>query len=345
MKKNTHVRFFVIIIFFFSLFISSKSYFKKNSQISEKPKFFSAEKKNDLNKNYENNIVYGGDKNISEIFPEIKNNNLNKQKETFYRNIITGVNSSDLVDLPIEARGVYIFDLKNSREIYGKNAQTKFPLASIAKLMTAVIASENLKKDEIIEISKNAVNEYGESNLSVNEQWRLDDLLNIMLISSSNDAAAAISEKFKQIYGRDIVDSMNKKAKKIGMDKTVFYNSTGLDINKSAGAYGTPKDISILMNYIFKNHPRLFLKTKEKFIKVSETRGNSKNFINTNIVVQDLKNLIGGKTGFTELSGGNFTFIFDAGKENYYTVVLLKSSFSGRFQDAVVAQRKLFVNY
>lgn len=360
-EKNTHIKIFVIIIFFLSLFVSSKSHFKGEKEIknrkNEKAEIISS--RGDLKKdeNLNKDIVYGaGDaiiEDTKQIFPKIKDNNrvnagepkkIIKKETAVQKDIITGASSSYFINLPVDARGVYIFDLKNKKEIFGKNAEIKFPLASLAKLMTAVAALENLDEEEIVEISKDAINEYGESNLSLYEKWKLYDLIDIMLVNSSNDAAYAISEKFKQIRGKGITGIMNEKAKELGMNKTVFYNSTGLDLGKYAGAYGTPKDIGILMNYIFINHPRLFLKTKEKSIFVTAISGEYKNFVNTNIYVDKLENLIGGKTGFTGLSGGNFSFIFSKGENSYYSVVMLNSSFTGRFNDALITQDRILKN-
>ncbi|MEK9209363.1 MAG: serine hydrolase, partial [Patescibacteria group bacterium] len=108
-------------------------------------------------------------------------------------------------DINLEAKSVYVFDVKENREIFSLNAEEKLPLASLTKLMTAIVAEENIPSYVLIPISKNAIAREGDSGLTVEERWPVFDLIDVMLISSSNDAAYALAESFEGGFGGFVV--------------------------------------------------------------------------------------------------------------------------------------------
>lgn len=254
--------------------------------------------------------------------------------------VLSGGGVSKFSKIPFEAKFVYVFDIARGKEVFGKNADLKSPLASVAKLMTAVIALQNTADDSIITVSENAIRQEGDSGFIVGEKWYLYDLIDVMLVSSSNDAAYAVFETVEKNLNdnaikENFVGLMNAKAKDLKMFKTVFYNATGLDINETkAGAYGSPKDIAVLMEYILEKYPRIFLKTKEKIITAGSLNGSSRDFYNTNTLLGKISGIEGGKTGFTNLSGGNLVFVFEKTPQEKFIIVILGSAYDGRFYDA-----------
>ena len=260
------------------------------------------------------------------------------------KGIKTFVSTADYFsNLALEAKAVYIFNLKNRKEIFARNAEAQMPLASLAKLMAAAVAIENLEPDGRIIISKEAVNQEGDNGFEIGENWRLDDLIDIMLVSSSNDAALAISEEFSNIpcpISRDVAcpgkmaELMNRKAKELKLAQTFFLNSTGLDLNKEiAGGYGSAKDIAMLIKYILENEPEILFKTGKETLTVVSLDGKTRAFKNTNQSVNKIPGFIAGKTGYTDLAGGNLAVVFDAGFNHPIVAVILGSSFDGRFED------------
>lgn len=253
----------------------------------------------------------------------------------------------DLVDLKqkissaeLKAKAIYVYDLKIGNEIFGKNTEIALPLASLAKLMTAVIAKEVLSDEDIALISEKALAQDGESEFYLNEPWRVKDLIDIMLVSSSNDAAEALSEAIDEKIlnagiQKNTLELMNEKAMKLNMKNTVYFNSTGLDIDENAGAFGSAKDQFLLLNYILKNEPEILQKTGEDSFTAYSADGNRRVFHNTNLSLNQFNQIIYGKTGFTDIAGGNLAIIFDLGFNHPIALIILGSSFDDRFKDGL----------
>lgn len=263
----------------------------------------------------------------------------NEQKTTITGNIIaateqreepkeTPVSNEPLV---LEARSACVFDVLTQKSLFELNASAQLPLASLTKLMTTVVAKENLLPTTLVEITAKAISEEGDTSLITGEVWQLNDLLDLILISSSNDAASALAETLKkgtETDNSEFIDLMNGKAKELGLNQTYFLNATGLDISKTmAGAYGSCTNISKLMNYILINHPELLEATAQQSLNI-----NNRIFKNTDQLLY-LPLFIGGKTGYSDLAGGNLTIITDRGLNHPIIMTVLGSSFEGRFKD------------
>jgi len=243
-------------------------------------------------------------------------------------------------NIEIEAGVAYIYDIYSGSVLYNKNAEMQFPLASVTKLMTALVAYEFLPPSTIIEIESKHLQPEGDVGLIVGEKWRLRDLTAFMLMSSSNDAAHAlsstISERLKKtetLYEETFVGFMNSKAKKLGLTQTYFLNETGLDIAGNAtGGYGSARDIAKLLSYMYANHPELVEITsyKNKILRSSEAMHSIKN---TNPHVGQIPGLIASKTGYTDMAGGNLAVLFDIGPARPVVAIVLGSSQDGRFDD------------
>jgi D-alanyl-D-alanine carboxypeptidase len=243
--------------------------------------------------------------------------------------------SNSFDEKKIEARAIYVYDLVSQKPLFSLNAESQLPLASLAKLMTAVVAREILPADAIVAVSKEAVLQEGDVGLVVGERLIPKDLIDIMLVGSSNDAAYALAEAVEQIVGRATSDIMNQKADEIGLEQTYFLGPTGLDIsNNLSGAYGSARDVSLLMEYILYKYPSLLEATRHESIAVSSVDGSITHQIkNTNQSLPFISQLIASKTGFTDLAGGNVVIVFDAGLQHPVIVVVLGSSEEGRFKD------------
>lgn len=213
-------------------------------------------------------------------------------------------------NIRLEAKSAYVFDVIAEKPIFELNADSQLALASLTKLMTAAVAKENIPEWILININ--------------GEKWKISDLLDAMLISSSNDAAAAIA-----LSRNDFISLMNRKSDELKLNQTYFLNSTGLDSsNHIAGAYGSARDVANLLNYLIKNHPSLLETTQYNEVQI-----NSRSFKNTNKLIDEMPGIIAGKTGFSDLAGGNLAVVFDIGLEHPIIIVALGSSEEGRFKD------------
>ncbi|MFW6283051.1 MAG: D-alanyl-D-alanine carboxypeptidase family protein [Minisyncoccales bacterium] len=223
--------------------------------------------------------------------------------------------------LKIEAKSALSVRKKgdNKKILYKKFPSKKLPIASLTKLMTALIVLENYDLDQKIEISKEAINQNGTSGkLELGEEKSVKNLLEIMLIRSSNDAAWALTE----LMGTEkFISEMNSKAKELKLNDTHFINPTGLEENSSSN-YSTAKDLSKLVNYLLENKKIILL------------IGSSPSSLNTNKLLLRFSNIIGSKTGYTTRAGGCLLVVLKDERGYYYINLILGSkNRNSRFEE------------
>ncbi len=260
-------------------------------------------------------------------------------------------------NLNLEAKSAFVWDLQEEKELYNLNGDAQLPLASVTKLMTALVSSETVPMGTILTINNEDIKVEGDSGLLIGEKWKLKDILNLTLMTSSNDGAHAIasvvgfvqSREENKTVGEMFVDAMNTKAVELGLNQTFFLNESGLDLNDGfSGAYGSSRDMTVLMSHIIENKPEILQATKYSNLNIE-----SSEFIhfveNTNKIVELIPGIIGSKTGFTDLAGGNLIIAFDIGINHPIIISVLGSGIDGRFDDVQklvwasiekVAQRK-----
>lgn len=277
-----------------------------------------------------------------------RNNDLQTQEKTPEREDIKEAdNTSFFEGVEITATAAYVWDVKNQRAFYNKNAGKQLPLASLTKLMTVLVAYEHLDPEDRIAITKQAVLEEGNSNLASGEVFTLRDLVNFTLITSSNDGAYALAATAGAALAADddpaaaFIGAMNAKAEEIGLSQSYFTNPTGLDINgATSGGYGSARDIAFLMEYLVSRHPDLLEGTKEAVSVIRSLEGTSFRAVNTNDVATRIPGLIGSKTGFTGLAGGNLVVAYDAGLNRPIVIAVLGSTRESRFNDMMTLIEK-----
>lgn len=242
----------------------------------------------------------------------------------------------------ITAQSAFVWDVQEQRVLFNKNGDEQLPLASITKLMTALVAYELLDTTETVNISVDAIRTQGDSGFTDGESFSVRDLSDLTLITSSNDGAVALSAAAGEALTTTsdpkklFVEAMNLRAEELGLSNTHFNNATGLDESPSeAGAYGTARDMAFLMEYIITHYPDVVALTKVDMTTVSNEAGEYHLAKNTNEVVESIEGLIASKTGFTELAGGNLIVAFDAGLNHPIIVSVLGSTREGRFSDVL----------
>ena len=260
--------------------------------------------------------------------------------------------SDPFADIELEAKSVYVLDATSGRAIFEKNATSTNGLASITKVMTAAVALSLVPDTTFISIEAPAVRQEGDSDLKVGEKWLLRDLVTLMLLESSNDAAYAISSSVgayaegldDAAAGREsFIVEMNARGSEWGLRDTIFRSESGLDLPASEtaefqgveqeGALSTARDTAHLLAYALKNFPTAFTSTKWSELRLENEDGEVRNAVNTNKETNRLPLLLASKTGYTDLSGGNLVIAFDAGFNRPIIVAVLGSSAEGRFAD------------
>ncbi|MBI4118415.1 MAG: D-alanyl-D-alanine carboxypeptidase [Parcubacteria group bacterium] len=255
----------------------------------------------------------------------------------------TDVLGSPYEGLQLSARSAMVWDIALEKPLFEKNPEAQLSLASLTKVMTALLAEEALQKDAEIVVGKDAVAEEGDSGLLVGERWRAKDLIGLTLVTSSNDGAAALgaAATFGALppgelegEGGSMRTLMNEKARALRMTQTFFINPSGLDVSAGlSGAYGSARDFALLLSYALREHPSIFEATpyaRRTFISLDNKVHNVEN---THKTIETLPAIIASKTGFTDLAGGNLAVVFEAGPTRPIAVVVLGGTEEGRFSD------------
>ncbi|TSC67778.1 MAG: D-alanyl-D-alanine carboxypeptidase [Parcubacteria group bacterium Gr01-1014_73] len=251
----------------------------------------------------------------------------------------------------LEAKAAIVFDALENKIIYSLNGEEQLPLASLTKIMTAVVAREILPDYTTVTIDHDSVKNEGDSGLRVGEKWRLRDLLDFTLLVSSNDGAASLAAVAGAVFAgagqntegvaneiitkeNQFVVRMNEKARSLGLVQTYFLNETGLDLQSQvSGGYGSALDVATLLVYAAEKYPDLFEATRQLTFPLSPMDGKKRKIKNTNEAVAKIPGLLASKTGYTDLAGGNLAVLFDAGLGHPLAIVVLGSSEQGRFSD------------
>lgn len=253
-------------------------------------------------------------------------------------------NKTVFITPAVEAASFVVFDVDTGTIIAEKDSHTRRPLASITKIMSAVVARDMLPKNSPITIKNEFLAEEGDNGLRDGETFTLSNLLDLSLIVSSNDGArsiASVAGAFKlgtndYTLGRsEFIKDMNKKAGELGLSSLSFTNETGLDnADGTTGGYGSAEDIAKLFKYTLKQYPDLLEATRNNTDTLKSIQYVHQ-AVNTNKSLTEIPNVIASKTGFTALAGGNLAVVFDAGFGKPIAIVVLGSTTNGRFSDVV----------
>jgi len=225
----------------------------------------------------------------------------------------------NITDPEIEAKAALVFSPDKNKILYQKNINQVLPIASLTKLMTALIVLENVDLEEIAIISKEAIATYGDiGGLMVKEEISVKNLLHALLMESSNDAATALAEAVQQKTNKDFIDLMNQKAEKLRLKNTNFVDSSGYD----SGNVSTVEDIAQLVEYSF-SQLIIWEIMRTPAIDLSSADGKiNHHWVNTDELLNRLPNIVGGKTGYTEEAQGCLVLVIENNNKYLITIVL-----------------------
>ncbi len=197
-----------------------------------------------------------------------------------------------------QAQAYIVTDFDSGEVITSKNLSQKLPMASLTKVMTAVVALDLAKMDDEFIVSQKASNEIPTKvMLKEGERYTLEHLLNASLISSANDATQVIKEGIDAKYGEKVfIEAMNQKAKFLGLINTHFTNPQGFD---NSNHYSTVEDLAILSHYAIQNYPEI------SSMVASDTKDLTKNGQDMRFYLQNWNGLMGVYPGVTGIKIGN----------------------------------------
>lgn len=220
---------------------------------------------------------------------------------------------------PISAAAAILIETSSGRVLYEHNANEQRPIASTTKIMTALVATELCRPEEILSVQADCIKIEGSSlYLEENEQLTMLDMLYGLMLRSGNDAAAAIA---KYVAG-DIsyfVSLMNQRAWELGMHNTCFGNPHGLD---SSEHYSTAHDMALLGAAFLKMPLLRQICIAEEYISRELTTGRVRLFKNNNKLLNRDPRACGIKIGWTEKAGRCLVAAARAGEMELVAVVL-----------------------
>jgi len=222
-------------------------------------------------------------------------------------------------DPELSAQAAIVHSLDDDMPLYHKHLKEPRPLASLTKLLTAVAVEEDIGVGKHIPITQEAVATEGVAgDLVSGESYLAKDLLSVMLLTSSNDAAAA----FEEYAGgtERFAALLNEKAVQLGLADTVVYDGSGLNDANT----GTAQDMLQLAEYILKNRAGIIYGTQSPKLTVEPLNSAAAKHVYNIDPLVETPGFLGGKTGTSPQAGENLVALFT--KENRRLLIVLLGS-------------------
>ena len=231
-------------------------------------------------------------------------------------------------NVTLDAKAAISYDVKADKNLYEKNIDQRLPVASLTKILNAIVSWENFDPNAVVTVEPDAVKVDGErQDLYAGEQISVNSLMQMMLIESSNDAANALAD-YAKTKGFDMIDAMNAKAAKLGMINTHFVDPAGLDDN----GYSTAQDLAKAVTYALR-YSALWNFSREPSTVVTSVDGKISHEVKaTDHLLGVLSGIVGGKTGYTDGALGCMMLIINIPDQNDTVVNVVLGSHE-RFPD------------
>ena len=247
---------------------------------------------------------------------------------------------------PIRAKSAVLLDKRTGEKLYGQREDEELPIASMVKIMTALLTFESIEKGDLALEEKLCISDtaagMGGSQMFLDRglEYPVTDLLKGVIVVSANDACVALAER---ISGSEevFVDKMNARAAELGMTHTHFVNATGLP---KEGGHSSARDVAIMLRELT-SHEKYFDYSKIWLEEYIHPDGRKTIFTNTNKFVRFYDECDGGKTGFT--SEAKFCLAASAtrGDTKLISVVIGADDSKTRFSESKRLLSYGFANY
>lgn len=191
------------------------------------------------------------------------------------------------------ASSAILIEQESGRVLYAQNADEERLIASITKIMTAVVALEHGKPDMLYTVTAEDMAEGSSMYLKPGDQLRLEELLYGLMLVSGNDAALAVAHCVGGSV-KAFVELMNDTAEELGMDHSHFMNPNGLDAD---GHYSSARDMAVLTAYAMDNQDF------KRIVSTASVTIGERYLTNHNKLLRRCEGCIGVKTGFTKAAG------------------------------------------
>ncbi len=207
-----------------------------------------------------------------------------------------GFNVSELT-----AKSAVIYDLTTNKTIFEKNPKEHLPMASLTKIMTAIISLENKKSEDTYIVSEENLVGEDSMGLSAGESLTLEDLLYGLMLPSGNDAAEVLANN-SPLGRKGFIQAMNDKAKSLGLTDTHFDNPSGLQGDGTQ--YTTVYDLLVITKYAMEKYPLFKEVVSSPTHTIPETSTHKAYFLgNETNLLTTYEGVKGVKTGYTPEAG------------------------------------------
>ena len=248
-------------------------------------------------------------------------------------------------EINIEAKRAVLYDPEANVFLYEKNAEEVQAIASITKLMTAlVILDQEPDWERVYQIKNLDRREGGRIHLFLGDRVTIESLFNVSLVSSANTATLALVHAL-DLTEAEFVDLMNLKAKELGLTETYFADPVGL----SSENISTARELALLSKEAFSQEIIKNTLNQSKYSFQTE-QGKTVEVESTNILLEDdlgpsSLEIINGKTGYTKEAGFCFSALYDdENSGELITVILNSETVFSRFNDSLKLSKWIY-NY
>lgn len=220
----------------------------------------------------------------------------------FWSPLIEKIQGSEKNVPDFTARAVLMYDLTTNKSLFEYKSEEKLPMASLTKIMTAIISLENKREDDTYPVSSAALVGEDSMGVSTGEVLNHEELLYGLMLPSGNDAAEVLAYNYP-FGGRDaFIHAMNDKAKALGLTNTTFSNPSGLQ--GDGVQHTTASDLVVITKYALDNFPEFkkIVSTYEHTIYPTDKHKSYKLFNETNLLTT-YPGVKGVKTGYTPEAG------------------------------------------
>ena len=239
--------------------------------------------------------------------------------------------ADDMID--VDVKEYCLMDANTGTILCENNSNERREVASMVKLMTSLLTMEKIENGEWTLDTELLVSDYAASMegsqafLDAGKSYKIDDLLKSVIVASANDSSVVLAENYA---GSEVkfVDIMNKKAHDLGLNDTLYGNSTGLP---ALNQYSTARDIAKLLNVVSKHE--LYHKYSTIWMdKLVHESGRETELVNTNRLVKYYPGCDCGKTGFTDEAGYCLSASAKRNDMRLVSVVMGAKTASDRFE-------------
>jgi D-alanyl-D-alanine endopeptidase (penicillin-binding protein 7) len=233
----------------------------------------------------------------------------------------------------------YIIDADTQEVLHDKNSSIQVPIASITKLMAAIVVLDNEQElNEELTITKSDIarKSRARSKLAVGTKIQRKEALLLGLMSSENRSMNAVARTFPGGHA-EFINAMNEKARSLGMNDTLFVDPTGVYSQNVSSA----KDLFLLMNESLK-YPLIKEYSTTSNYQITQTKKRQLNFVNTNPIVRtDSMDILLQKTGYITAAGRCLIVQVKIQGRNIAMIFLNSKGKNTRFMDAKIAQKSV----